>query len=359
MKTRTKLGGCMAALLLGVAGAGSAHAQATRTWDGGGGDNLASTAANWSDDTRPTSSDHVVLNSTTNKNMTWDAGVSSLPDTVASWTQTEGYSGTVTFQTMYGTSGFTNFTVGGDAEVRGGFWTHVQNGGAETYRLRVSVGGNLLLTNATITADALGYRTGNGPGTPATVTYGGAHGGGSRGDSDTRQISSGLAAYIGSYGSATAPVNLGSRANAEAASGTYYGGGATWLTVQGTTTVANAGVISANGGSGNPGGSGGSVYLTTGWLEGSGTIRANGGNRSGSFGSGGGGRVAIVLTGAGADFASWSGADTAYGGSAGRSGAAGTVYRATPSDTTLIVDNNNTAVYGGQLMTLMPGGATR
>ena len=37
---------------------------ATRTWDGGGGDNLASTAANWSGDTTPVAADDIVLDAT-------------------------------------------------------------------------------------------------------------------------------------------------------------------------------------------------------------------------------------------------------------------------------------------------------
>jgi hypothetical protein len=153
------------------------------------------------------------------------------------------------------------------------------------------------------------------------------------------------------YGSIMTPTDIGSGGG-----GSYgaYGGGALLLTVQGTTTVASAGFISANAGGGAySAGSGGSVYLTTGWLAGGGTIRANGGGAGVAGAAGGGGRVAIILTGLGADFSSWTGAGgshTAYGGIGSSSypaAAAGTVYRQAagiPAGAgTVIVDNRNTA----------------
>ena len=316
---------------------------------------LWSAAANWSKGTVPQPGEDVEFDSLASLNCTVDVASNNL----GSLTLNSTYGGTVTVATVYQPTGFTNFSIAGNCTLNGGVLTHRANSGGETNRLRMTVGGNLLVTNATILADALGYSTGNGPGTPANVTYGGCYGGGARGDTITRHIpdNSGITAATQTYGSVTAPVNLGSRAGTFGAeSGNWYGGGAIWLTVQGTTTVANAGIISANAGSGNPGGSGGSVYLTTGRLEGNGTIRANGGSATSTSGSGSGGRVAIVLTGSGADFGSWNGTNTAFGGTGGKSAAAGTVYLEAPGTNTLIVDNNNTAVYGGQLATLMPAG---
>jgi hypothetical protein len=125
------------------------------------------------------------------------------------------------------------------------------------------------------------------------------------------------------------------------------------LSVAGTSTV--AGVISAWGRvSATPAaGAGGSVFLTTGWLTGNGMLRANGGDGYDyGWSGGGGGRVAIVLTGEGAGFGSWIGSSTTYGGKGYLNpntiyGAAGTVYRAAAGVAagggTVTVDNNNSA----------------
>lgn len=69
-----------------------AHA-AVRTWDGGGGDNNWSTAANWSDDTIPTGADTARFDATSVKNATVDA---SFAGEVEDLIITSGYSGTIT-----------------------------------------------------------------------------------------------------------------------------------------------------------------------------------------------------------------------------------------------------------------------
>ncbi len=58
---------------------GRVHA-ATYTWDGGGGDNNWSTAANWSSDIVPTSTDAVVFNATSVNNSTIDASFGGTVD---------------------------------------------------------------------------------------------------------------------------------------------------------------------------------------------------------------------------------------------------------------------------------------
>jgi hypothetical protein len=316
------------------------------TWTGLGASSNASEAANWSGGV-PTRSSTIVLDSTTNKPMIWNAGSNGLPDTVVAWRQSAAYTGTVTFLTCYpGQGAFTNFTIVGDCVLSNGVWTHLANTGGETNRLRVTVGGNLWISNTTITADALGYSAGNGlaPGSSVPVPYsGGSYGGAGYSNPKT-------------YGSIVAPVNLGSGGYGTSASG----GGAIMLTVAGTTTVASAGTLSANGasnGGGQSAGAGGSVCLTTGWLTGNGTLRANGGdNNWNNGGSGGGGRVAIILTGSGADLGLWNGTNAAYGGpgSAGPPAGAGTVYRRTAAGVdTLIVDNNGVTTFSLN-WTLMP-----
>ncbi len=64
---------------------------ATRTWDGGGGDDNWSTAANWSDDTAPGASDVATFDGTSTKACTIDANIS-----VAGIDINPGYTGTVT-----------------------------------------------------------------------------------------------------------------------------------------------------------------------------------------------------------------------------------------------------------------------
>ena len=127
------------------------------------------------------------------------------------------------------------------------------------------------------------------------------------------------------------------------------GGGSLRLTVNGTLTV--NGVISANGASAScfPGcGSGGSIWLIAGTLQGSGSISANGGSgpSDGEGGGGGGGRIAIYYANAPAfNFASQV---TALGGgpfnltaSGQIGGGAGTIYTKAASQSvgSVLVEN--------------------
>ena len=83
---------------------------AIRTWDGGGGDALASTAANWSDNTAPVAGDAVVFDATSSKNCTFDltADFASL--------NTTGYGGVVTASATT--------TVSGNVTLANSTWTH-------------------------------------------------------------------------------------------------------------------------------------------------------------------------------------------------------------------------------------------
>lgn len=139
MRTTTRLfsGGMGFVLSMLVFGGGGAEAD-THTWTGGGANNNASTPGNWGG-TAPVTGDSIVLNATTNKNMTWDAAA---PSNVASWFQA-GYSGTVTFATVYVSTGFTNFTITGDCVISNGTWTHAGNSGMEANRLNVRVNGGI------------------------------------------------------------------------------------------------------------------------------------------------------------------------------------------------------------------------
>ena len=297
---------------------------ADKTWTGGGASFYASEAANWAGGI-PGTDDTVILDSTTNKNMIWDAGSNGLPDTVAAWSQTAGYAGTVTVQTLYGATGFTNFTITGDASILGGTWTHLANTSNEVYRLGLTVSSNLTVgTAARIDATARGYGAGKGPGTGSGAAHGGRSG----------------STVI--YGSIFAPVNLGS------GGGTGAGGGAIRLVVGETLTLDGTVIASSYQGH-DARGAGGSVYITAGTFTGagSGIIRATGSLISGTQAAGSGGRIAIILTTGGATFSGYAGLIRACGGKLGAStsGAAGTVYTETPAQGaghgTLIIDNTD------------------
>ena len=137
------------------------------------------------------------------------------------------------------------------------------------------------------------------------------------------------------YGSYSAPTNIGSGANNWGSGGS--GGGAVILNVANTLTV-NGGILANGIGPAFwTSGSGGSVYITASVLTGTGTISANATNGANS--SGGGGRVAVI-----ASTATFTGTFQAYGGAtSSQQGAAGTVFIKTPGNNgTLIIDNNNT-----------------
>jgi len=305
----------------------------TRVWTGWGGDGLASNPANWLGDEAPQTGDGIVLSALSSSNLTWDAAA---PHSVAAWSQAE-YGGLVTFETVYGT-GFTNFTVTGDVTLESGTWTHQDNTTAETYRLRVSVGGDLtLMPAAAIDVSERGYNRRLGEGydvANSPVTNGAGHGG---------APGRGNAALT--YGSIVYPNRIGSGGREG------KGGGAIDLTVAGTTALPDIDLVDsrirANGETRNGGGgAGGSIVLTTGGLMGGGSLKADGGG--GNRGHGSGGRIAIILTGPEATFESWTGSATTFGGpggSSGDAGAGGTVYRQAYADGhghgTAIVDNDD------------------
>ena len=277
--------------------------------------------ASWSSNRIPIASDNIMLGAYSQSDLAWSA---TLPDSVNSWTQEVEYVGTVTVETVYGTTGFTNFHVTGNAAILGGTWTHKKNSSTESWRLRTSVGGDLAIASgAKIHAVGLGY-VNAGPAAARGASYYSSHGG--RGYSGLK-----------TYGSLNSPTNIGCSQGA----GTG-GGGAVLLDVAGHTTV--DGTITADGNR-DPGGrptAGGSVWLTTGTLSGNGTISAN---ADGTAYGAGGGRVAVVLTG-GSDFDNISMTAYGYGDNGSRFGGAGTVYTETSggANRTVLVDNNNHAV---------------
>jgi hypothetical protein len=209
----------------------------------------------------------------------------------------------------------------------------------------IDAGSIAVNASGSLNADTQGYVAGAGPGgSPSGSSAGGSYGG-------LGGVGNGVAP-AGTYGSKTAPVDLGSGGNSRCC-GTIpgAGGGALLLTVLGTLT--DNGVISANGGDGSglqvSGGAGGSVSIHTGILAGSGSIAANGG--AGGEAGGGGGRVALYFN---ANNGLTLTLATADGGSSsnGNAGAVGTVYIPTPvAGSTTMLTASPTQVSPGQTVT--------
>ena len=246
-------------------------------------DGLASEGSNWSAGVAPTASDNILFDGRfSTANCEWDSAATA---TVASWTQTNGYTGTVTVDTVFPDKGaFTVLTVTGDMTLSDGTITHKAHNATnkeDFYRLRIDIGGDLSVASA-----AKIHATGKG-------AYG-AHSG------------TGACAYGGSYdggrswGSLTEPYGVGSSPSAD---GTYNApaGGAIWIEVSGDTTLdgsIRADSVSAWGQWNGYSGSGGAVYLKTATLSGSGKISADCTNTSTSSNhqTGAGGRVSVLLT---------------------------------------------------------------
>ncbi len=163
------------------------------------------------------------------------------------------------------------------------------------------------------------------------------------------------------YGHFAQPTTLGASGSSGNDTNTVPGGGALRLTVSGTLTV--DGTISSSA-TGAPygGAAGGSVWITTDTLTGTGSIAADGsdGAANASYAGGGGGRVAVYYTTLAGGFA-YSGiynAVHAYGGRATGThhGAAGTVYLKSGSQTwgDLIINNRGYDTASAAIATTIP-----
>lgn len=242
---------------------------------GDGSDNLASTAANWSKGVPTADSEILVHGDFSLHDIIWDVAA---PTTVKSFVQTN-YSGTVTFQTVYGETGFTSFNVIGNCTIASGSWTHPANGAAAEYRLAVNVGGDFsLAAGAKIDLEKKGYATGKFPSGGAKGVHGGGRGG------DTCVV-----------GDVYEPTDIGAGGDSHA------GGGALYLVVDGAATIDGAiSVMSAsNDNSWNAckAGAAGSVYIKAASVAGAGSINASAPQyNAADSGTPSGGRIAIVLT---------------------------------------------------------------
>ncbi len=280
-----------AALAVAALAAVTDAAAGTVTWTGAGANALASNSANWDTGAVPATGDDVVLDATGSaKDMTWDAAMSGVVP--ASWTQS-GYEGKVTFATVFDTNGFSSVEISGNVVLNSGSWTHQNNtGAAKTYRLHVVCGGDFTIgANGAIDVTGLGYRNKIAiDGHSDSGTQGGSYGG--HGGMATAQ-------ETWTYGSLFAPVELGNAGNAPSGAD-CSGGGAIRLDIAGAFT--HNGVLTANGVAVNYtyyGGAGGSIFINAASISGTGTMSADSPNVSIS---GSGGRIAVKLSGEGADF---------------------------------------------------------
>jgi hypothetical protein len=218
-------------------------------------------------------------------------------------------------------------------------WLGAASSGGAT-NLQLSVTGDMLVhAGAGIDLDGQGYAASQGPGRgPFYGGGGGGHGG--YGGADANRDPSGASydsvlqpSLPGSGGGNPHPVQLFSTVCA--------GGGAARLTVGGSLML--DGRLSADGANAGPaggGGAGGSLWITTGTLSGTGSISANGGNGDPiTGGGGGGGRIAISY-----NTNQFTGTISARGGAGSQYGGAGTIclHAQDGSLPRVIVDNGGT-----------------
>ncbi len=220
----------------------------------------------------------------------------------------------------------------------------ISNGATLTFNGAVTLNAKNLTIDSTsaISADGKGYAVNEGAGHGGyLIDNHGVHvsGGGYGGEGGSGYYWGSVLGGI-TYGSALAPLELGSGGGSCYATGLGYGGGAIRLIVSDTLTI--NGKISANGVGTNvlsyAGGSGGSIYLTTNHLIGSGEINANGGNSApwtNSFAGGGGGRVAVYY-----QISVFNGTASAQGGGATQVGVA-------KDGTVVFVDTANNVLTAG------------
>ncbi len=294
----------------------------TAWWVGQGDDTLASNPYNWAGDALANGVD-IALDATSTKDLYWDVTY-----TVSDWAQASGYTGTVTIPTTYSaySATFTVMSITGDLEISGGTWTQELNGkgyseaNPDQYRLRVDVGGNLTIgSGGAIDVTSKGYR----PGYP-NYNGGASHGGlGGTGSSWT-----GGPVYDSIFAPTLHGMGGGSTSDWQ-----HEGGGSVYLTVAGSSTINGSILANVNAPlqTYTRAGAGGSVYLSTASISGSGSVAAKGGDSTGgsNTGDGGGGRIAVVLTGTGNTFSGYTGSFNAQPGTGGASSAhasAGTIY---------------------------------
>ena len=227
---------------------------------------LASDPNNWSKGHIPQDGDAILFDHNfSSQDCVWDVGA-----VLASWSQKEGYTGTIEFQTTFDDT-LPQVKVLGDVEVLNGVWTHSANNAEEVYRLAVDVGGDFTLAaTAKIDVRLKGFaRKQSYPNAGLGVHAGGS----SKGDKV--------------YGDLYEPINLGSGSE-------NAGGGAVHLVVGGDAIL--EGLITTQSQKEEEDsdycGAPGSIYIKANTISGEGEILANSNDLRSS-----GGRISLVVTG--------------------------------------------------------------
>jgi hypothetical protein len=233
-----------------------------------------------------------------------------------------------------------NLSAGFELAVRGGAIANVSSSFLSLSNLLVGSGSSLvggamnldvaILGDAiveaggTISVDGKGYSQMSGPGAGASASGAGSGGGYGGAGGASAGAPGGP-----SYGSAEQPTHAGSGGGRGLISlpENSQGGGALRLTVGHTLTL--EGRLGADGNAGlqdnSGGGSGGSIWVTAGAINGNGLISANGGAGEPIFGGGGGGgRIALY-----SPANTFTGLTTVLGGEGAERGENGTIYIAT------------------------------
>lgn len=267
-----------------------------RVWDGDGADNNWSTAANWTDDTVPTSTQDAVFNGTSTKNSTVDLNFNG-SNTIANVVITTGYTGTITTAT--------NLTI------TGAFSQSTGTFDVNTNDNIVDVGTNVTLTGGTFEASnsAVLEVGGNWTKTAATfnhnggtVTFDGAaqnltSGGGSFNHLTHALTSSGTLTLLDNLTAVGTLTNVANTFNSNgkdvtaaslALSGGAFTAGSGNLDINGDVTLTNAASLTAPGSGKNFFVSGNwAVASTAGFTHNSGTVTFDGTAATQTLDSGG------------------------------------------------------------------------
>ena len=258
---------------------------------------LASIDCNWSAGHSPTASENVLFDGRfSTADCEWDAAATT---TVASWTQTNDYTGVITLNTVYpGKGDFQCLTVTGDMMIDSGTITHplslnstsktwltgTQIREQEVYRLCLAVGGTLSVgaSGAIDVKDKGHYQK------LSSNCYG------------THAVGYSALGGAAAYGNPKEPIDVGMGCNGnQYAWVSYPGSGAIRITAE--NVVVN-GSICADAGSVNYGGhrrftaAAGSIWIDADSISGSGSITAvavKPGSDSGNNGRGSGGSIAL------------------------------------------------------------------
>ncbi len=209
----------------------------------------------------------------------------------------------------------------------------IKNGGNITGNVNITASNVFIESGGKLSSDYVGYGSGQGPGAGVSDNWRATGGGGYGGAGGRGYNTNGGS----SYGSMTQPLDFGSGGGTDTEGSPVYGGsGGGRIIINLTGTLALNGTLSSSGENGyvgtygSGGGSGGSVYIITNKVEGTGIIKANGGaggnDADGLFDGGGGAGGRIALYASNFSFSGTIEAKGNTGNDGAQSGYGGTIY---------------------------------